>query len=234
MRISPVLSTLPTNACSRATLTGRLTLTQTFCTCGDDIIAGINTQTHDLTVYSVCAGTPYPTIASHTIDPPKPTPTVVAPVDPPSAPSCKPVPQGKVKDAHKDRMWSAVQDFCDRYNTNEPYHSNGIDQKYTWHDDQLTQIFDDNDSKDDVYDMSIESVPHCDPGSNGYNLHYPVESTTCYLVLYDAWTKCKFAVESFDVGNSSRNATNVFPGNNQGRGGSITAGCLVYSISPRY
>ncbi|KAL8825295.1 MAG: hypothetical protein Q9170_007848, partial [Blastenia crenularia] len=94
-----------------------------------------------------------------------------------------------VQDAHQDRMWAAVQDFCGQYNDNEPYHSNGIDQKYTWHDDELTQIFDTNDSTDDVYEMSIESVDHCDPGPGGYDLHYPVESTTCYLVLYAAWTK---------------------------------------------
>ncbi|KAL8947966.1 MAG: hypothetical protein Q9222_005804 [Ikaeria aurantiellina] len=164
---------------------------QTYCTCGH-VIAGINTKSHDSTVYSICAGEPYPTIDSHTIDPPDPTPTVVKPVDPKSAPDCEPSPSGDYQDAHEDRMWAAVQDFCDQYNDNEPWHVDSVDEEYTWHDDELLQILDTNDSSDDVYQMSIKSVDHCDPG-NGYNLHYPLDSTTCYLVLYDAWTKCKFA-----------------------------------------
>ncbi|KAL8707382.1 MAG: hypothetical protein Q9220_007574 [cf. Caloplaca sp. 1 TL-2023] len=137
---------------------------QTHCTCANHIMAGLNVKTSESTVYTMCAAEPYPTVASHTIDPPKPTPTVVKPVDPPSAPSCVPPPTGHVQDAHKDRMWSAVQDFCDQFNAVEPYHANGIDQEYTWHDNQLTQIFDDNDSTDDVYEMSIKSVDHCDSG----------------------------------------------------------------------
>lgn len=50
---------------------------QTYCTCGP-VIAGINTQTSDGMVYSICAGDPFPTIASsslppaQTTEPPKP------------------------------------------------------------------------------------------------------------------------------------------------------------------
>lgn len=45
---------------------------QTYCSCGP-VIAGINTKTSDNTVYSICAGDPYPTIASSTIEPVKTT-----------------------------------------------------------------------------------------------------------------------------------------------------------------
>ncbi|KAL8779190.1 MAG: hypothetical protein Q9194_001571 [Teloschistes cf. exilis] len=45
---------------------------QTYCSCGP-VIAGINTKTSDNTVYSICAGDPFPTIASSTIDPVKTT-----------------------------------------------------------------------------------------------------------------------------------------------------------------
>ncbi|KAL8717403.1 MAG: hypothetical protein Q9225_005347 [Loekoesia sp. 1 TL-2023] len=125
------------------------------------------------------ASDPKPTIGISTIKaPPPPTtkippaPPVVKPVDPPSAPDCKPPATGSYKDAHEDRMWSAVEDFCHQYN-NEPYKASSIDQEYTWYDDELTQVLDSNDSDDDVYDMSIKSVPHCDPGPEGYNLYYP-------------------------------------------------------------
>ncbi|KAL8836757.1 MAG: hypothetical protein Q9170_002786 [Blastenia crenularia] len=45
---------------------------QTYCTCGP-VIAGINTQTSDGMVYSICAGDPYPTIASSSLPPAKTT-----------------------------------------------------------------------------------------------------------------------------------------------------------------
>ncbi|KAL8735678.1 MAG: hypothetical protein Q9166_000847 [cf. Caloplaca sp. 2 TL-2023] len=63
----------PLSDCSlvQTTVTGTIAPgPQTYCTCGP-VIAGINTQTSDGMVYSVCAGDPYPTIASSKL--PEPT-----------------------------------------------------------------------------------------------------------------------------------------------------------------
>ncbi|KAI4207060.1 MAG: hypothetical protein LQ346_000778 [Caloplaca aetnensis] len=52
---------------------------QTYCT-GGSIMAGINTETSGNLVYSVCAGDPYPTVATSTIaDVPQPTTTETTP-----------------------------------------------------------------------------------------------------------------------------------------------------------
>ncbi|KAL8861829.1 MAG: hypothetical protein Q9178_001698 [Gyalolechia marmorata] len=45
---------------------------QTYCSCGP-VVAGINTQTSEGVVYSICAGEPFPTVASSTLPPPEPT-----------------------------------------------------------------------------------------------------------------------------------------------------------------
>ncbi|KAL8707115.1 MAG: hypothetical protein Q9220_007800, partial [cf. Caloplaca sp. 1 TL-2023] len=55
------------------TLTGSIAPgPNTYCTCGS-IIAGINTQTSDGVVYTICAGDPQPTVASSTLPPPETT-----------------------------------------------------------------------------------------------------------------------------------------------------------------
>ena len=39
---------------------------QTFCSCAGGIIAGLNVEVTSGTIYSVCAGSPFPTVATAT------------------------------------------------------------------------------------------------------------------------------------------------------------------------
>ncbi|KAL8688510.1 MAG: hypothetical protein Q9218_005599 [Villophora microphyllina] len=69
----------PANPTRRTTLGGTIAAgPQTYCTCGS-IIAGINTVTSGSVVASVCAGSPYPTVASSTIKANPPVQTTKAP-----------------------------------------------------------------------------------------------------------------------------------------------------------
>lgn len=59
----------------RTTITGTIAGgPHTYCECGS-VMAGINTETSGSLVYSVCAGAPYPTIATSTIAAPPAAPT---------------------------------------------------------------------------------------------------------------------------------------------------------------
>lgn len=65
---------------------------------------------------------------------------------------------------------------------------------------------------DDVYDSSITSVDHCHPDGGSYNLATPAKDYDCKDIFGDAWNHCA----------------------NKGRGGAITAGCLVYKVATKY
>ncbi|KAI4182730.1 MAG: hypothetical protein L6R41_005806 [Letrouitia leprolyta] len=124
---------------------------------------------------------------------PEPTPTepVVSPVDPPSAPTCKPAPTGHYQDAHEEVMAQAVEWFCG--NNDQVVHDPTVDIEVVGHDDPFLQFLDNNDSNDDVYDMSIKSVPDCDPGEGGFNLKEPVSGFDCKDILYNSWKNCEFS-----------------------------------------
>ncbi|KAL8917004.1 MAG: hypothetical protein Q9208_008222 [Pyrenodesmia sp. 3 TL-2023] len=67
----------PLTDCSlvQTTITGTIAGgPQTYCQC-DSVIAGINTETSGSLVYSVCAGAPYPTVATSTLAAPPAAPT---------------------------------------------------------------------------------------------------------------------------------------------------------------
>ena len=68
-----------------------------------------------------------------------------------------------------------------------------------------------NDSEDDVYDFKIELVEDCATDGK-LNLAKPVGDHECKDVLQSAWSNC----------------------DNKGRGGSLVAGCLTYSIVTRF
>ncbi|KAL8703830.1 MAG: hypothetical protein Q9225_008106 [Loekoesia sp. 1 TL-2023] len=126
---------------------------------------------------------------------PKPTPEPepkVDPVNPPSAPKCNDSPTGHYQDAHAEVASEAVSAFCANY-ANKVVHDPKVDIKATGHDDPLLQFLDDNDSNDDVYDLSIKSVEHCDPGDGGYNLAEPVKGHSCEEVMYNSWSQCEFS-----------------------------------------
>lgn len=62
-------------------------------------------------------------------------------------------------------MAQAVQWFCG--NNDKTVTDDRVDIRVIGHDDPFLQFLDSNDSKDDVYDISIQSVPDCDPGEGG-------------------------------------------------------------------
>ncbi|KAL9608798.1 MAG: hypothetical protein Q9167_006385, partial [Letrouitia subvulpina] len=125
-------------------------------------------------------------------DPPDPTPTV-APVDPPSDSDCEPPPDGDYNDAHSDKVWEAAQWFCSNFG-NRVIHADSVSITKVGRDDPFLQMLEDNDSNDDIYDLSITSVPHCDPGPGGYNIAAPVEGSKCEMLIWNSWDKCKTSI----------------------------------------
>ncbi|KAI9883264.1 MAG: hypothetical protein M1823_004962 [Watsoniomyces obsoletus] len=152
---------------------------------------------------------------------PPTTPKGVASVDPPAAPVCAPSPSGKVKDSHENELKLAAAYFCKQH-ASETGAKGPIDINHAiMAGDQnmgrttVKMAFPYPPSmgnQDDVYDISLKSVPNCAPRGGSFNLATPVANNQCSDILFNAWRKC----------------------NNKGRGGSITAGCLVYSIKTRF
>ena len=139
-----------------------------------------------------------PTTPSPT-SPPPPSPIVVAPVDPPSQPRCVPAPTGAVKDSHEGELQKAAAFFCSQYADstvqNGPINiadtiiagdkSEGratVDVAYVYSPSMGSQ--------DDVYDITVTSVPDCTP-DGGYNLATPVANNQCADILHSAWKQCK-------------------------------------------
>ncbi len=161
----------------------------------------------------------------------------VAPVDPPSAPFWVSKPTGPVKDAHGGELQKAIDFFCKGYaSTTIPNGPINIAQKVVAgvisepHGAiDMARLFTGTQNMDDVYDISVTSVPNWTP-KGGFNLGTPVASNQCSDILHNAWGKCEYL----------RSLVSLTPGllttagNNQGRGGKITAGCLVYSVSTKY
>lgn len=192
--------------------------------------------------------------------PPPPSSPTVAPADPPTSPSCAPTPSHDIKDSHKGELEKAVSFFCNKYASNtvttshvniaQTIISGTVNSGFRFGDRlDIARDYTGSDNKDDVYDISVKSVDACTPGG-GYHLNMPVSDHSCDDILKSAWNQC---MGSFFFFQSS--PVHMFPvlpflqkpsfffklipltrvlGNNKGRGGSIVAGCLVYSLSTRY
>lgn len=72
--------------------------------------------------------------------------------------------------------------------------------------DRGLDIFSNDDYRDDQFVGSITSVDNC--VCDDYNLNEPLPGVWCKDLMYYAWKNCY----------------------NQGRGGTVTAGCLKYSL----
>lgn len=127
------------------------------------------------------------------------SPPVVAPVAPPSQPSCVPNPTDSVKEAHEGELKKAVKYFCDEYATdtnakapikNEVTIIAGTRQEGRGVVDIAYVYPESLGNKDDVYDFSLTSVDNCTP-ANGFNLASPVANSNCADILHDAWKKCE-------------------------------------------
>jgi hypothetical protein len=146
-------------------------------------------------IRSDCPGTTVPTSPG----PATPNPTVVAPVDPPSQPSCVPNPTGSVKDAHENELQKPVKFFCDQYaSTTVPNGPINVAHTVIAGDKQegrsvVNVAYDYPPSmgtQDDVYDITVTSVDNCTP-SGGFNLGTPVANNQCADILHNAWKNCE-------------------------------------------
>lgn len=170
----------------------------------------------------------------------QPATPVVAPVDPPSDPKC--VEKTKTRDAHDYHETPAVDFFCGKYAKDTVEPKPDIHQAVTWdviasggYTSEITRKDYDGDGKtevDDVYDVSLTAVDNCTPDGGKYNLAEPLKGHFCGDILWDAWKKCE--LKAFAPTFVKRSLLMIFAGNNKGRGGVTTAGCLVYSVETRW
>ncbi|KAJ9668147.1 hypothetical protein H2201_001576 [Coniosporium apollinis] len=133
------------------------------------------------------------------------------------APICAPKAEGKkVRDSHEEALIKAVGYFCkaDAATTvlvgpelNRTVEvvidgpANAVHYK--------AQDWSEKGDIDDVYFFTLTTVDDCRTPRNGYNLAKPLGDHTCNDILYRSWKDCF----------------------NEGRGGLIQAGCLVYSVN---
>ncbi len=136
-----------------------------------------------------------PTTRSNTPTP-KPLNTV-APVVPPSQPSCVAAPKGPVKDSHEAELKKVATFFCNQNakNTvpgpvNDAHTVMAGTRTYPHGSIDLAFDYTGNHNDDDVYDIKITSVDKC-AANGGYNLAEPVPKFKCYDILYNAWKNCE-------------------------------------------
>lgn len=140
------------------------------------------------------------------VAPAAPSPIVVAPVDPPSQPSCVPPPTGAIRDSHEGALQRSASAFCSLHAHN-PVQKGPINIADTISASTIIAGHElEGDAspisglttppsvaQDDVYDISIRSVPDCTPKGD-YNLATPVAKNQCADILHSAWKNCKHLV----------------------------------------
>lgn len=134
-----------------------------------------------------------PTDPSHT-----PTPLdTVAPVVPPSQPSCVAAPSGPVKDSHEGELKKVATFFCNQYAkdtvpgpVNDAHTVMAGIKSYPHESIDVAFDYTGNSSEDDVYDIKVTSIDKC-TANGGYNLAEPVPNYKCYDILYTAWKNCE-------------------------------------------
>lgn len=166
---------------------------------------------------------------------PTPEPVLTDPMDPPGAKICEPSPKEQYLDAHEWPLMTAAEYFCKEwaspkgehnpdtmlpiqrsvFNWNEDFgayemvrHHENIEWKdgYLIYKTPSLQYYG-TEKSDDIYNFTISRVLGCAlrPGQR-WNFTEPLKGEMCDQLLPRAWKEC----------------------NNQGRGGSIQAGCLRY------
>lgn len=170
--------------------------------------------------------------------PSTPTPPTVPPVNPPSQPSCVANPAKAPRDAHEESLKRDTSYFCSQWAKDMV--DGPVDIKHAVADKVVTSgrappvfvpvEYEGNDIRNDVYDISVTSVPKCTPDGGKFNLGEPVKAHKCSDLLYNAWKDCECLPDLLVT-----LLIECLPGkSNQGRGGQITAGCLVYAVKTRY
>ncbi|KAJ9637176.1 hypothetical protein H2199_007462 [Coniosporium tulheliwenetii] len=133
------------------------------------------------------------------------------------APVYAPKPEGKkVKDSHEEALIKAVGYFCNADAATTvpvgPKLNRTVEVVIDGPANAAHYKAQDWSKKgyiDDVYFFTLTTVDDCRTPRNGYNLAKPLGDRTCNDILYRSWKDCF----------------------NEGRGGLIQAGCLVYSVN---
>lgn len=163
-----------------------------------------------------------PPVEAPTEDPPPPSKN--DPVDPPGKLDCEPTPAKEFNDAHEGKVYMGAEAFCERYARSEDQDSADLPiakTLFVWNHltddlsagsiDEVVEWRKEVKREDDVFDFKIELVEKCTTDEK-LNLAKPVANNDCAGILKSAWKQC----------------------NNQGRGGSLVAGCLTYSIVTKF
>ena len=127
--------------------------------------------------------------------------------------ACEPAPTEDFRHSHEGAVRRAARQFCKDFNRTEPVDRpvqlwqliKKAPMKWGAFDHGLLgeQLF------DDTYNISIVSIPNCQPGEGVFNLAMPKPGYHCMPLVEQAWRRCS---------------------GNKGRGGSVVAGCLRYRI----
>lgn len=124
-----------------------------------------------------------------------PTP-VVGPFDPPTEPSCYPVPTDKIRDAHKNAAKSAADRFC------KAYADKVVNDRTVTIIEEIRPLSAGRipviGASDDIYAFTLRSIDNC-PSGDSFNLGEPVPGRQCKDIFFDAWKKCKYQSQPFTL-----------------------------------
>lgn len=163
-------------------------------------------------------------------------------VDPPGELRCEPPPPSEYRDSHKGKVKDASGYFCKHW-ANAKYFDRHMDpivktvqvknypiflmgHKFPGPANDIGEWQEKNQNQDDVYEIRLEVIEDCEPdladkddhdddGAAEKKMLNPVKAIrhpSCKKLFTQAWKEC----------------------NNLGRGGSIQAGCLRYSIRTKF
>ena len=149
----------------------------------------------------------------------------VAPINPFGELECEPSPEPNAKfyDSHEKKVKVAAWNFC-FYNARGingqqiaiklsalPITRTVVPKRFLYaHNEEWAEG---RKGETDVYDLRVDWIEGCQPDSRtGLNPMQPLFDADCEKVIHEAWKQC----------------------NNKGRGGSLVAGCMRYSIKTRF
>jgi len=84
----------------------------------------------------------------------------------------------------------------------------------------------------DDFNVTVTKLEEpCESTEAAWEKHTPDMYDRCLQSLWGTWTGCKFWPQTSEPGGRNLSLTNMLGTNNQGRGGSLIAGCYNYTLS---